>query len=167
MRLTADDVLASLPDLADLLREAVGEGAGLGFLPPLGAAEAEACWRQVAEEVRGGRRVALAAREGGRVVGSAQLDLCLRPNGLHRAEVQKVMVRSAHRRRGLGRALLREVDEAARAEGRTTLHLDTFADQPARRVYEACGWVHSGDIPRFARMADGSLGATSVYHKLL
>jgi len=152
---------------AGLLIDAVDSGAGMGFLPPLHEADADAYWSQVAREVAAGTRVVLAARAEGTLAGSAQLDLCPRPNGLHRAEVQKVMVHRRFRRRGLGRALMGAVDDAAREHGRSTLFLDTFAHQDARRLYEAAGWTHAGDIPAFARTAYGTLGATSYYYRLL
>src|SRR5262249_7544538 len=58
----------------------------IGFLPPLAPSEAEAYWRAVL-----GPGVLLwVAERDGRVVGSAQLHLCPRQNGRHRAEVAKV-----------------------------------------------------------------------------
>jgi GNAT superfamily N-acetyltransferase len=152
---------------ADLLADAVGSGAGLGFLPPVPRGDALRWVADVADEVEAGSRVVLAARVGGALAGCAQLALCPRPNGIHRAEAQKVMVHSRFRRRGLGRALMLALEREARARGRTTLHLDTFAHEDARRLYEACGWTHAGDVPAFARTADGGLGATSIYCKLL
>lgn len=160
-------IRADLAAFVDLLRDGVASGAGLGFMPPLANAEAESYWARVAGEVDAGTRIVISARVDGALAGSAQLDLCERPNGLHRAEVQKVMVRSTFRRRGIGRAIMRAVDDAARDHGRTSLFLDTFADQDARRLYEAAGWRHAGDIPEFALMADGTLGATSYYYRLL
>lgn len=166
-RAGAVDIRRERRAYAQLLVDAVDSGGGMGFLPPLALPEAEAYWDGVAREVDAGTRVVLAARVEGELAGSAQLDLCMRPNGLHRAEVQKVMVHRRHRRRGLGRALMAAVDDAARAHGRTTLYLDTFAHQEARRMYEAAGWVHAGDVPAFARTPEGVLAATSYYYRLL
>lgn len=163
----ADEIEREMDAWVELLADAVASGGGLGFLPPVARDEAEAYFRDVAAEISSGARVVLAARVEGVLAGGAQLDLCQRPNGLHRAEVQKVMVHRRFQRRGVGRALLRAVDEVALERGRTTLHLDTFAHQGARRLYEACGWVHAGDVPAFARTAEGTLGATSLYYKLL
>jgi len=166
-RATSKDLLRDADDLAAILTEAVAEGAGLGFLAPVAPAEARAFVEDCARDVDAGARVVLVARLDGAVVGSAQLALCLRPNGTHRAECQKAMVATRARRHGVGRALMRAVSDAARAERRTLLYLDTFADQHARRFYEACGWTHAGDIPDFARTNDGALGATSFYYKRL
>ncbi|MHB8606204.1 MAG: GNAT family N-acetyltransferase [Thermoplasmatota archaeon] len=167
VRLDADAVREAREDLAEVLIDAVADGAGLGFLPPLDPDEALAYWDGVAEDVAAGSRVVLAATLAGRCVGSAQLDLCPRPNGSHRAEVQKVMVHRAARRRGYGAALMRAVDEEARAHKRTLLHLDTFEGHDAEKFYRAAGWTASGTIPKFSRKADGSLGTTVIYYKWL
>jgi acetyltransferase len=160
-------ILGERSALSALLVDAVDSGAGMGFLPPLSEDEAGAYWEGVAREVASGARVVILAHAEGALAGSAQLDLCQRPNGVHRAEVQKVMVHRRFRRRGVGRALMRAVDEAARDHGRSTLVLDTFAHQDARRLYEAAGWTHAGDVPAFARTAEGALAATSYYYRML
>lgn len=167
-RLDAKGIEAEAEALSALLKDAVDGDAGLGFLPPLAPEEARAYWRgEVVPAVAAGSRVVVVAREEGRVVGSAQLDLCRRPNGRHRAEVTKVMVRSDARRRGHGLALMRALDAEARREGRTLLHLDTYEGADAERLYLAAGYVRSGAIPAFARRGDGSLGTTVIYHRLL
>ena len=55
------------------------------------------------------------------------------------AAVDILWVDSAHRGRGLGRALLDRVEELARAQGARRLILDTFSFQ-APRFYEAMGY---------------------------
>ncbi len=166
--LTPPAVRAAEPALIALLRDAVGSGASLGFLPPLARTTAEAYWRTVAADVEEGSRVLLAARAAdGAVVGSAQLELAMRENGRHRAEVAKVMVLGAARRQGLGRALMQACEEHARRLGRTTLVLDTRAGDPSERLYASVGWQRVGEIPRYAQSAGGALHATAFYYKLL
>src|SRR5439155_17150275 len=83
---------------------AVESGASIGFLPPLAPGEADAYWRTVVAALRQDTRVLLVARDAaGAVVGSAQLELAVRPNARHRAEVAKVMVHTQARRQGIGR----------------------------------------------------------------
>lgn len=166
-KLAAHEILSARDALCDLLVDAVDSGGGMGFATPLPLDEARSYWADVARDIEAGARVALGARVDGALVGSAQLDLCQKSNGLHRAEVQKVMVHRRFRRQGIGAALMRAIDAAAREERRSTLFLDTFSHQPARKMYEAAGWRHAGDIPAFARVEDGTLGATSFYYKLL
>ena len=166
--LGAAEAAGELAALVDLLPDAVDDGASVGFLPPLDPAEGAAYWLGVIDDVAAGTRVLLGARDaGGRLVGSAQLELAMRPNGRHRAEVQKVMVHTAARQRGLGRALMDAAEAEARRRDRTTLVLDTRQGDPSERLYRAAGWTLSGTVPRYARSADGTLHATAFYHKLL
>jgi acetyltransferase len=158
---------AHRPALVALLQDAVDSGASLGFVPPLDAAEAGAYWDGVIAGLAGGDRRLCVAREGGSVVGSVQLELASRPNARHRAEVTKLMVHRIARGHGLGRALMRAVEDEARRLGRTTLFLDTRQGDPAERLYQGLGWVFAGAIPRYARSADGTLHTTAIYYRLL
>jgi GNAT superfamily N-acetyltransferase len=156
------------PALAALLRDAVDSGASLGFLPPLLPATAATYWQGVFADIESGSRVLLAARGAdGSIVGSAQLELAMRENGRHRAEVAKVMVLREARRQGIGRALMLAAEDQARRLGRSTLILDTRAGDPSERLYASVGWQRVGEIPRFARSAGGALDATAFYYKLL
>jgi ribosomal protein S18 acetylase RimI-like enzyme len=154
-------------ELVTLLEDAVDSGASIGFLPPVSVDEATAYWRSVADAVGEGSRVLLIARDGDRVAGSVQLDLALRPNARHRAEVAKVMVHRAARRRGIGRALMVALEEEARRLGRTTLVLDTRQGDPSEGLYRSLGWHFAGAIPGYARSAGGTLDGTAIYYKLL
>jgi GNAT superfamily N-acetyltransferase len=156
-------------ELVGLLIDAVDGGASVGFMPPLAPATAVAYWDSVVAAVAEGARVLLVARrpEDGGIVGSAQLDLAVRENGVHRAEVAKVMVLGAMRRRGIGRLLMQAAEAQARRLGRTTLVLDTRAGDPSEGLYASMGWRRAGEIPRYARSGNGALHTTAFYYKLL
>ena len=80
----------------------------------------------------------------GHVVGMGGLRLSAGASG-RRAEVLRVRVHPAVRRRGVGSALMDELGVRARALGATVLHLDTATNQPeAMAFYEALGWVEVG-----------------------
>jgi ribosomal protein S18 acetylase RimI-like enzyme len=162
-RLEAADAEARLEALVLLLRDAVLGGASIGFVLPLATAELEAYWREVLEPVRRGGRILLAAFEGETLIGSVQPALEPRANGRHRAEVMKLMVLRAHRRRGAGRALMRALLEAARASGRSLLLLDVRTGDPAERLYRTLGFVPFGRVPGHARSPDGRLADTTFY----
>ena len=166
-RLTAEQARPLVPQLAALLQDAVHGGSSVGFLPPVSHETAEAYWRETLSEVAGGKRVLLASFEAGRVTGTAQLALASRQNGLHRAEVQKVIVHTRARKRGVALALMGALEAAARAEGRTLLVLDTEQGCAAERLYERCGYTRAGVIPQFALKTDRSLVSTVVFYKLL
>ncbi|HEU4326465.1 MAG TPA: GNAT family N-acetyltransferase [Roseiflexaceae bacterium] len=156
-----------LDELAELLRDAVDGGASVGFLPPLAQGEAQDYWQQVLGDLDRGTRILLVATVDGRLVGTVQLDLPSKPNARHRAEIQKLLVHSSARRRGLGRALLGAAEEAARAAGRTLLVLDTRAGDAAEQLYRHHGYTAAGTIPAYARNGEGTLDATVVFFRLL
>ena len=166
--LSATATLSLKSGLCALLKDVVDGGASVGFLPPLDGEEAGAYWDGVAAALKGGgRRLWIARRTDGGIVGSVQLDLDAQANASHRAEVIKLMVVSAARRRGIGRALMEAAEAEARRLGRTTLVLDTRQGDPSEALYRRTGWQPAGTIPRYARSADGTLHTTAFYYKLL
>ncbi len=166
-RLSAEEARPIVPKLAALLQDAVHHGSSVGFLPPLALETAEEYWHEVLNEVEQERRVLLVSSEGEEVTGAVQLALAAKQNGLHRAEVQKLLVHTNFRNRGIARALMNAVEEAARSLGRTTLVLDTEQGSVAERLYERCGYTRSGIIPQYALNTEGSLITTVVFYKLL
>lgn len=158
---------ALLEPLTELLIDVVAHGSSVGFLRPLEHIEAGDYWREVFARVAKGLWLWVAEDAAGRVVGTVQLDRAGKANGRHRAEVQKLIVHSAARGRGIARRLMEAIETAARSDGRTTLHLDTEAASPAEQVYQRLGWQRVGEIPRFAADTDGELHATALYYKLL
>lgn len=157
-------------DLCELLVACVDGGASIGFLAPLAAAEAEVYWRGVAKDLREGDRLLLVAREpaAGRIVGSAQLALVAKPNGRHRAEVQKVMVHPACRRRGIAAQLMAELEGMARARKVWLLFLDTSDSHAgARAFYEALQYIYVGGIPGYALDPKGVPEPNAIFYKTL
>jgi len=166
-RLNATRAHAALSELVALLRDAVDDGASVGFLPPLDEHLAREYWAEVVRAVEKQSRILLVARNDVQIGGTVQLDLCMRQNGLHRAEVMKLLVHTAHRRQGIGEALMRALEvEATRAQ-RTTLLLDTRVGDPSEKLYAKLGYVRAGIIPECARSANGALDASAIYYRLL
>ena len=164
-RLEADDAATWVPQLVELLQEAVDGGASVGFLAPLPAADARRYWTEVFSEVCQQSRIVLAVVQEGRIIGSVQLALAMMPNALHRAEVQKLLVLRSHRRYGIGQALMTAVEEAARQDGRQLLVLDTRLGDDAERLYTRMGYLRVGVIPQFARGSTGTLDATVIFYR--
>ena len=155
-------------DLTALLIACVEGGASIGFLAPLATADAEAYWRKVVADLGGGSRSLLVVRDGSRIIGAAQLVFESKPNGRHRAEVQKVMVLPSHRRRGIAARLMTEVEAAARARGVWLLFLDTSDSHAgAREFYEALRYVYVGGIPGYALNPQGVAERNAIYYKHL
>jgi acetyltransferase len=153
--------------LADLLLDAVAHGASLGFLSSLDADEARRYWDGVRAAVGDGARVLLAATHEGALLGSVQLELCQKANGRNRAEVQKMMVHSGVRRRGIGGVLMRAAEAEARALRRGLLFLDTEAGSGAEQLYHGLGYTRVGEVPDYACTPGGALHPTAIYYKTL
>ncbi|MFI8826228.1 GNAT family N-acetyltransferase [Streptomyces sp. NPDC053431] len=162
--LGADEVRARAADgLADLLVDAVADGASIGFLAPLDPAEAAAWWREVA----GTRDVWAAFSPTGRLLGAVTLVRDGKANGRHRGEIARLVVHRDARGQGLGRRLLAAAEAQAAASGLTLLVLDTQTDSPAEHLYRAAGWTAAGGIPDFAADPAGTLRPTTLYYKRL
>lgn len=166
-RLDPRAIAALRPQLATLLLDAVADGHSLGFLNGLDQDQLEAYWQGVADEVGAGRRVLLAAERDQVLVGSAQLDLCFKPNGDNRAEVQKVLVHCTERRQGIGTALMQALEIEALALRRGLLFLDTAAGSEAEQLYRKSGYQRVGELPEYACTPNGRWHATAIYYKTL
>ena len=166
-RLTPEMVMELVEPLSHLLWDAVDSGASIGFLPPVDPVESLRYWDSVRIAVYEGSRVLLAHIEDDEMVGTVQLDLATRKNALHRAEVTKLMVHRNGRRRGVATALMNEVEKVARELGRTLLVLDTRKGDDSERLYRKLGYREAGQIPNYARSADGTLHATVILFKEL
>lgn len=166
-KLTAEEGLDLLPQLVALLQDSVCHGASVGFTLPLTNEVAERFWHDIFREVGNGNRALLAVSQNDAVVGSVQLALCTRPNGLHRAEVQKLFVHTSCRRQGIATALMNAIEREARYARRTLLYLDTEPAKPAAKMYEQMGWNLVGEIPDYASTPDGDLHGTAIFYRKL
>jgi acetyltransferase len=167
-RLDAKQAEKYLPDLVALLTDCVESGAAVGFMPPLSEAEARDYWQHVADDIAAGTRILVAALQEDQVVGSVQLELAQKSNGLHRAEVQKLMVHRRCRGQGIAGQLMTAIEHAGSEANRTLLVLDTRrGDTADRSVYRRLGWTEAGVIPQFAMSADGTMHDTVIFYKLI
>jgi len=154
----------AVAELAEILVDCVDGGASLGFLAGLTHEQAEDFWRGA---LAGDGLTWVARDDGGRAVGTVRLLLAPQPNGAHRGEVAKLMVRGDARGHGWAGALLGTLEEAARELGRTVLVLDTETGSPAEGFYARRGWQRVGVIEDYAARTDGQLAATTVMSKRL
>ncbi len=166
-RLIPSHIKIFMPKLVDLLQDVVDSGANVGFLPPFNPAEGRKFWEKVAVSIRDGSCIVLAARADDEIIGTVQLDLATIPNGLHRAELAKLMVHSSQRRQGIGRILLRAVEDEARKAHRNLITVDIPKGDPAEVLYAGMGFVRFGEVPHYVRGVDGELNYTSFYYKQL
>ncbi|MCE0463112.1 GNAT family N-acetyltransferase [Pseudomonas uvaldensis] len=153
--------------LIDLLLDAVGNGASVGFMADLDATQARAHFDEVQAGLNQGSLLLWVVVKDEQVQASVQLALCQKPNGLNRAEVQKLLVRGDARRRGLGQQLLSALELGARQHKRGLLYLDTQAGSDAEAFYRAMGYTRVGELPDYCQSPDGTYTPTAIYYKLL
>jgi GNAT superfamily N-acetyltransferase len=77
-----------------------------------------------------------------------------------------MLVHRRARRRGIGAALMRAAEEAARQFRKSLLVLDT-ASGDAERLYARMGWTLIGSIPDYALWPEGGFCGTSVFYRKL
>jgi acetyltransferase len=168
VKLTSRD-LQWLPALTTLLIDNVHLGATLGFLAPLSRYQALDYWHGVFARLGQHHMLWIACEsEGpGRLLGAVQLSLCPLANAHHRGEVQRLMVHSQERTRGVAGQLMSRLECAAATQGRFLLQLETCADSQAEAVFAHLGWQRAGQIPDHCHGAEGQLQAAALYYKRL
>ena len=157
----------ALHELADVLVDCVEGGASVNFLSPYSHGQALVFFRNVAVSVASGETVLLAASLDGRIVGTVQLGLDMPPNQPHRADIKKMLVHRSARGRGIGAALMAQVEDEARRCGRWLLVLDTVPGENGHRLYKRAGWTESGIVPDYAMFPDRRLCDTMIMWKRL
>jgi GNAT superfamily N-acetyltransferase len=165
--LSPQETQAQVGDLSEVLIDCVEGGASVSFMAPLTRERADAFWHGVAEGVAAGERILLVAedRTDGAIVGTVQVVLRQPENQPHRADIAKMLVHRRARRQGVGAALMRAAEEAARAAGKSVLVLDTVTGGDAERLYARVGWTRVGVIPNYALWPRGGFCDTTVFHK--
>jgi RimJ/RimL family protein N-acetyltransferase len=131
-------------------------------------------WRSVADErryLRALRRyphaaVFVAEAEDGRVIGRLSLSRDQHPSSRHVADLG-LMVDAAHRRRGIGRALLVAAVEWAQAAGVRKLELHVFPwNDAAIALYEDFGFVREGYRKDHYRRGDEYVDAVLMAYEV-
>ena len=161
--LDARVILGQADALVALLRDNVEAGASVGFMLPFEEQQARHFWGTVTDSVAIDRTTLFGAFDGAALIGCVVLARETMPNQAHRGDIRKLLVHTAHRRKGVGRALMTAAVADARTHGLELLTLDT-ATLAAEKLYEATGWTRVGIIPNFARNPDGSRGDTVYYY---
>jgi acetyltransferase len=165
-RVSRQEESALLGPLAGLLQDAVHGGASVGFMAPLAPEAARQYWQEVFRALDSERLLWVAERDD-QLLGTVQLQSCAKDNGRHRAEVQKLLVHTRARGRGVAGSLMRAVESEARAQGLRLLVLDTLRGSQAEQIYGHLGWQRAGEIPDYAAAPDGALFPTVIFFKQL
>jgi acetyltransferase len=152
-------------NLISLLMSCVEHGASIGFITPFAELEARQYWDSVAFDMQRGVRILLIATQDEQIIGTVQLSLSEKKNGLHRAEIEKLMVHPDARKQGIAKKLMHQVEAVAQKLARSLLILDTQTDSLAYQLYLNLGYQRVGEIPGFAFSIDGELEATCIFYK--
>jgi GNAT superfamily N-acetyltransferase len=165
--LSPQEARDQIDSLSAVLMDCVEGGASVSFMSPLTPARADAFWQGVAEGVAAGERILLVARDpdDGEIVGTVQVVIKQPENQPHRADIAKMLVCRRARKQGVGAALMRAAEEAARAAGKAVLVLDTVTGGDAERLYARLGWERVGVIPNYALWPQGGYCDTTVFYK--
>jgi putative acetyltransferase len=84
------------------------------------------------------------------------------------AEVKRMYVRPSMRGRGVAQALVRRIEDEARARGATRLVLETGdAQAAALRFYARAGFTRRGAFGQYARMPPAAVGRCVFFEKNL
>ncbi len=76
---------------------------------------------------------------------------------LDECELLTLAVDPAHRRQGLGRRLLEQLENESLARDATEVFLEVSEQNtPARNLYRACGYTESGRRPNYYRQPNGA-----------
>jgi len=165
--ITASEMDTYVSDLTSLLVDCVDEGASIGFLSPLPESDAKQYWETIkdsAEEKISFLHVALVDNQ---LVGCVVLTCTGKANGLHRAEIEKMMVSPAARRTGVASSLMDRVESFATTLNLKLLLLDTREGDGSESLYQKHAFIKVGVIPKFALSSQGDLAGTSIYYKLI
>lgn len=145
--LMPDAANTHLPALVEMLIQSVRDGALVGFVWPLTEDRAHQFWQSAIRSAGQAERLLVGALIDNRLVGTVQLYLSPEPNAPHRAEVYKLLVHRDFQRRGIGAALMREVEHQARRHRRSLLLLDTVQGGASERLYRRLDWREIGVVP--------------------
>ncbi len=142
--------------LAAILAGCVEAGGLVTFQRPLARDSARAFWQNAATDAGVGRSILLGAWRGAELVGAGVLDLAMPAPQGHRAVVRMLLVAPDARQQGLGRRLLRRLEQVARDGRRSLLTMETRAGGAGEALCRGEGWQAAGRIPDFIRDAEGA-----------
>ncbi|MFC0139887.1 GNAT family N-acetyltransferase [Erwinia mallotivora] len=162
---------ATLPvyrsELANLLLNTATSDATDGEQQRLSRQKAESYFHGLRAALSRGERKLWIARDEQGISGSVQLEICQKPEGRNRAEIQQLLVHDRARRLGTGRKLMAALEQEAVNLQRGLLYLDTPAGGAAEAFYRAQGYRCLGELPDFSCSPEGYSHAAVIYYKRL
>ncbi|KAK5578326.1 hypothetical protein RB653_007996 [Dictyostelium firmibasis] len=156
--------------LVNLLIDGVESKAAIGFVYPLSREKAIEFWDKVNQELKVGTKILLVSKIEGSIVGTIQCSWTnTYSNAKHRCEIQKLIVHTTHRKKGIAKLLLKEIEKYSLSIGKELLILDTRSGDPVTyNLYKSIGYIEVGSIPYFASESNvGEYSGTTIFYKLI
>ncbi|MDF2777902.1 MAG: acetyltransferase [Enterobacteriaceae bacterium] len=164
--LSATEAHQKLTELGDVLQACVKDGASVGFTQPDDRLAIDSFWEDKVNSLASQDCELLTACDNHSVVGTVIINYCAMPNGIHRAEISKLLVHPHARRQGIARQLMNQAEQRAWEKGLSLLVLDTRSGDVASNLYLSLGWQIAGSIPCYARSIENTLDATTYMYKV-
>ncbi len=163
----ADAFEKRIPRLAEILIDAVADGAGVSFMHPLSKVDAENFWHGQLASIKSGQTYPVIAEHDGQTVGIVLLVKAGAQNQPHRADIAKMLVHSDFRRCGFATHLIRALEDKARALNLKLLTFDAVQGSAAEDFYKRLGFTCVGYYPDYAYSGTGKLDGTALFYKKL
>ena len=161
------DCIALSNQLCTLTEEVLEQGASIGFLNTTSRREITSYWQHVIEQVSQSHKILLLAKLAEAIIGCVQLSMNHKHNGLHRAEVEKLLISPCFQRHGIATMLMQKLEDECRKRQVSLLVLDTQTGSSAEVFYNQIGYRLVGQIPDYSIDNSGCFHATSYFYKLL
>ncbi|WP_010362320.1 GNAT family N-acetyltransferase [Pseudoalteromonas citrea] len=151
--------------LTDLLYKCIKSGASLGFNIDVDKQQLSAYWEETNTQLQS--RMFLGYFIKNTLVGCVHYTQCQKQNGLHRAEIEKLLVHPQYQRLGVASALMHSIENEATKQGIELLVLDTQTGDKSEYFYQKVKYTKSGVTPHFVSDSKGGFFSTSYYFKIL
>lgn len=148
-----------------LSQRVVEAGSHLGWESASDADVIRTYWNRQCSSIDDANHVLFALWLDGELVGTVQYERGHFPTSRHRAEVAKLMVAPAHRRRGIASLLMEHLESHAKANGVELLVLDTRAGEPVEDLYLRRGYTRTGFVPNWMKYESGAYRDTVFFYK--
>ncbi|TMP38318.1 N-acetyltransferase [Pseudoalteromonas citrea] len=151
--------------LTDLLDLCIKSGASLGFKTDVDKQQLTTYWEEINTQLQ--NRMFLGYFINNTLVGCVHYTRCQKQNGLHRAEIEKLLVHPQYQRLGIASALMHSIEREATKQSIELLVLDTQTGDKSEYFYQKIKYTKSGEIPHFVSDNNGVFFGTSYYFKIL
>lgn len=144
-------------ELCEHQYQASGETHFLGRYQEEGELDPERMRGRLEQQLRDDRAFSVAVVDGGRIIGNAEITKVRDHMKFRHRGYLGISIREAYWGLGIGRQMIVFLLDEARKNGFEQVELGVFSDnERAIRLYESCGFLQMGKVPRAFKLKDGS-----------